>query len=84
MNTPSLVRRLGSTLAPLIGIAVATVITVSLLNVAREQLVRKPLLQDAAIKFSDTQLASAADWIAANRGTSYKQEAGKPWTVIDG
>ncbi|AOY00678.1 hypothetical protein [Jeongeupia sp. USM3] len=82
MNTTA--RRLGTTLAPLIGIAIATVLAVGGLNIARQQLVRKTMLQDAAIRLSDTQLASAADWIAAHRGSGYKQEAGKPWAVDNG
>ncbi|WP_189461863.1 hypothetical protein [Jeongeupia chitinilytica] len=83
MNTTT--QRLGSALAPLAGITVATLLAVGLLNIARHELVtRPPVLQDAAIKLSDTQLASAADWIAAHRGTDYKQEAGKPWAIDNG
>ncbi|MBM3117430.1 hypothetical protein [Jeongeupia naejangsanensis] len=82
MNTTF--RHLGTTFAPLIGIAFATLLTVGLLQLARQQLVHKPVLQDAAIKLTDTQLASAADWIAAHRGTDYKQEAGKPWAIDNG
>ncbi|BCL76556.1 hypothetical protein JHS3_22920 [Jeongeupia sp. HS-3] len=79
----SLSRHLGPAFAPLLGIAIAAALAIGLLTVVRDHLLAKPVLQDAAITLSNGQLASAADWIAANRGTAYKQEAGKPWTLSD-
>ncbi|WP_432723570.1 hypothetical protein R0381_000970 [Jeongeupia wiesaeckerbachi] len=82
MNTPA--RHLLTLLAPLLGIAVITLLAIGLLSAVRQQLDRQPGLQDATNALSDVQLASAADWIASNRGTAYKQEAGKPWALDKG